>query len=474
MTTAASTGNRKPVSFLRGSLVTTGTRLLDLPSRYGLHLLIAARLQIAELGAFYIVFSVMTITAGFGRLGVDRALTKEVASALGQEKPQTARRAIRRAFLVTLAQSGAIALALAALAHPVAIYLLHKPGLAIPLVLGALTIVPQNLSTTAAGALAGLNRVPTSQMIYSWLWPALFCVAALTMPLDVPRTLLLIFTALVINAIAGIGLMLRALPPRVVETEPVVLGRFLGVGISFFSLELVQLAFASAPAFVLGMVASTASVGLYAIAWRIVLVLNLLVSAVAAIASPEFARLAAIKEHRALRRVAAQSVALTMGLSGLPIIMLAVNPVFFLGLFGHGYGAAGTILRILLAGQTTLVFCAAVPELMGMTGHARSLTKTNVASLGVLVVLLAALTPKFGTVGAASATAITMLLNGILVTWAAKRKLGFIPLVELVRYARRQLESNRNSSAVMAIPSSSPVQDSPSSDETMPDSTRMF
>ncbi len=433
---------RRPAGFISRSLVTAGTRLLDLPSRYGLHLLIAARLTVAEVGAFYIVFSVMTLAAGFGRLGVDRALTREVAGALGRDAPNTARKAIERAFLVTLLQSGAIAALLALVAAPLAGRMLEKPGLALPLILGALTILPQNLSTTAAGALAGMSRVATSQMIYSWLWPALFCCATVFLKLDVMRTLWLIGASLLVNAIVGIALMLRAMPAQRPQVETLPVAPFFGVGISFFSLELVQLSIAAAPSFALGMYAATTVVGQYALAWRIVLVLNILVSAMAAIASPQFARAAAVKNEGELQRVAAQAVGLTVALSVLPIVLLAAMPGYFLSVFGPGYAQAAGILRILLAGQAVLVFCTAVPELLGMTGCARVLTRINVASLVFLLLLLALLTPHYGAIGAASATAATMALNGVAVSIAARRHLGFVPLFKLYGLVRSRLAAS--------------------------------
>jgi O-antigen/teichoic acid export membrane protein len=430
---------KRSAGFVTRSLATAGTRLLDLPSRYGLHLLIAARLSIADVGAFYIVFSVMTLLAGFGRLGVDRALTRAVAGALGRNAPATAQAAIKRAFAVTAAQSALVAALLAALAIPVAGFVLHKPALAIPLMLGASTIVPQNLSTTAAGALAGMGRVATSQMIYSWLWPALFCGVALVIPLTVSRTLLLIAASLFANAIAGIGLMLQAMPAVPAGTEKARPGPHFRIGISFFSLELVQLAMAAAPPFVLGIVASTADVGRYALAWRIVLVLNILVSAMAAIASPQFARASALDDRRELARSAAQAVGLTVALSIVPLLLLAFDPVFFLGLFGRGYDSAAATLRILLAGQGALILCTAMPELLGMTGCARSLFKINTACLAMLLISLAILTPRFGAIGAASATAATMLFNAVAVTFAVKRHLGFVPLFTLYAEARQHL-----------------------------------
>lgn len=42
-----------------GSLVTVGTRLIDIPCRYGMHLMIALRLSLDQVGAFYIVFGAL-------------------------------------------------------------------------------------------------------------------------------------------------------------------------------------------------------------------------------------------------------------------------------------------------------------------------------------------------------------------------------------------------------------------------------
>ena len=427
--------------FLSRSLLTAGTRFLDLPSRYGFHLLVVARLSIANVGGFYIVFSVMTLAAGFGRLGIDRALTREVAAALGREQVEVVRPAVWRAFLVTMIQTGIVAALFAVSATPIATYLLHKPALALPLMLGALTIVPQNLSTTAAGALAGMGHVATSQMIYSWLWPGLFCLAALTMPLQVNSTLLLIGASLLINAVVGILLMMRTLPPKSSARNGSVAGiaqrALFTIGLSFFSLEVVQLAIASAPSFILGMVASTADVGRYALAWRIVLVLNLLVSAMAAIASPQFARAHAQGDDEALVRISAQIVGLTTALSIMPFVVLAAYPMFFLTRFGAGYAAAAPILRILLAGQGVLVLCTAMPELLGMAGFARLLMKINLVSLTVLLLALTWLSRSYGSEGAAIATALTMAVNGIAVSIAVKRRFGFIPILSFGRIFQR-------------------------------------
>ncbi|WP_198137667.1 lipopolysaccharide biosynthesis protein [Terriglobus sp. TAA 43] len=454
-TREASNSSASRAGALARTLATASTRLLDLPTRYGLHLLIALRLGIEDVGAFYIVFSVMTMASGLGRLGVDRAMTREVAAALGRDLPGTARRIAWRGMRLTLVNSAAITAALVLLSKPIALYVLHKPAMAIPLAIGAISIFPQNIANAAAGVLAGLGRVATSQMIYQWLWPALFCAGALALHLDVDRTLLLIIAAMLINAIFGVVLMLRVLPVRHAENQTLEVPSLSRLGVQLFSAELLQLAISSAPPFILGIAASTTEVARYAVVWRIVLLLNLLVSAMAAVASPQFAAASARGDRATLRRVAQQTVGITAVLSALPTLLLAINPVFFLSRFGAGYAPAAPAMRILLFGQLSLILCTAVPELLGMTGHARALLKINAVSIAVLLVGLGTLTPRFTDAGAAAGTALAMLVNAIGVSFSAKRDLGLMPLWGFLQDSRSQIRRRLSP----ATPEDAPVDE---------------
>jgi|GEM_PF-1277756 len=446
-------------SSLTRTLATASTRLLDLPTRYGMHFLLAARLAIGDLGAFYIVFSVMTLASGFGRIGLDRAMTREIAAALGRDLPNTARRVIWRGFFLSTVNSTIITLACIFLSKPIAIHILHKPELALPLAIGSISILPQNVANAAAGALAGLGRVATSQMIHQWLWPGIFCAGALLMPLSVNQSLWLIDGSMFVIAILGILLLLPILPKRHAEVGEVELPSLSRLGAQLFSAELLQLAMASLPPFVLGVVATTVDVGQYALAWRIVLMLNLLVSAMAAVAMPDFARAEAQGDMVTLRRVAAQTVGITVALAVIPSILLAINPVFILGHFGAGYDTAAPALRVLLIGQFALILCAAVPEMLGMTGRAKVLLKLNVVSAVVLMVGLAVLSKPYKDVGAAAATAMSMLINAFGASWAAKRELGLFPLWNFVEDLRVQTRRFFQPATPSDTPSETDIQE---------------
>ena len=420
-----------------GSIVTTGTRLIDVPCRYGMHLMIALRLPLAEVGAFYIVFGTVMLASGLGRLGIDRALTREMARALANGDAASARASMERAFVQVGAFSLLVSIATVAAAWPIAVGIMHKPEMVPLFLIGALTILPQNLAQTGAGALAGLHRVTQSQIVYTWLWPGLFCILALLLPLTAAHALAVVAASMVVQlVIAGI-MLARALPARQGKAAAMPL---LATGLSLFSAELVQLLISAAPPFMLGALSTTDAVGLYAIAWRVVLVIYMFVSGVASMVSPRFARLYALGDRAGLAREAGKAIGFALTLSIVPILLVTLEPVRILALFGHQFAPAASTLRILLIGQLAATLATTTPELLGMTGYARSLLRINAAALAVLLIGLGALTRSMGADGAAIATAATMIVNAIGATIMCRRELGFVPLGALYAgLARRRV-----------------------------------
>jgi len=430
-------------SMIRGSLVSLGVRLLDLPSRYGFHLLIAAMLGVVQTGNFYIVFSTMVALAGFGRLGIDQALTRQIAMDVASGNACAVRPAIRRALWLVLLASTLVSILLGAGAFAFAHHVLKKPELAWPLALGALSFIPQNLGAATAGALAGLQRVGCSQMIYSWLWPALFCAVAiplgLTGGMSVASALALIAASFTLTALAGALLLKRflsGLPVVTAGVEPPAgpPPRFLKAGLPLFTLEFTKLLITSAPAIVLGIVASSRETGLFALAWRLALVVNLLISGVTGMAAPKFAGLFARGDRHGLDKSAAQAAGLVLCLALPAIACMLLVPEHLLRLFGPGFGGGAAALRVLALGQIAAASFTAMPELLGMTAHTSVLYRINAYSVAILLAGLAVLAPPCGSVGAAAAASLAIAVNGAAAAWAAHRLLGVFPLALLARW----------------------------------------
>jgi O-antigen/teichoic acid export membrane protein len=443
MTDARTSPGRTGASMIRGSVISLGVRLLDLPSRYGFHLLVAAALGVVDTGKFYIVFSTMVALAGFGRLGIDQALTRQLAMDIASGQSGAVRPTIRRALTHVFLASAAVSVLLAAGASLFANDVLRKPELAVPLMLGALSFIPQNVGAALAGALAGLQRVGYSQMIYSWLWPAIFCVAVIplvvTGHLTVANTLVLIAVSFTLAAIAGAVLLRRFLREVPAGRPHGAIPGLLKPGLSLFSLELTKLLITSAPAIVLGIVATSRETGLFALAWRLALVVNILISGVTGMAAPRFASLYARQDLPGLERSAAQAIGLVLCLA-LPVTLgMLLVPQHLLGLFGHGYDDGASALRVLALGQMAAACFTAMPELLGMTTHTRALMRINAVSVVVLLLGLAVLTPLGGSVGASVAASLAIAVNGAAAAWAARRLLGVSPFTTLWRWTAGRL-----------------------------------
>lgn len=429
-------------AFVAAAVATLGTRAIDLPTRYGFHLLVAGKLGVAGAGAFYIVFGVLTLGAGLGRLGIDRAMTREVAAAMAMGEHARARAVIWRGMgligIFSLAAGGALALA----APIVAGNLFGDLALRMPIILAGVTLMPLCLGAGLAGVLAGLHKVEQSQMIYSWAWPALFCGMAVFTHMDLARAFALLLAATGLVLALAMVLVWRQLPAAG-EARAAAAPRLIGLGWALFTTEIVQIAMAALPALVLGLVASQAQVGAFAMAWRLALALNLLVVALAAMAAPRYAAAHARADHAALASTATSALALTFILGTVPLVVLAACAPWLLGLFGEGFADGALAMRILLGGQVLLMLAATTPEMLGMAGLERAMQRVNLLAMLAYVPLLLGLGSISGAVGAATAMVASALITAAGSTIVCWRHLGFVPLVRLVVVAGARVRRAR-------------------------------
>ena len=427
-------------SLFTAIITTLGTRAIDIPSRYGFHLLIATNLGVIDAGGFYIVFGLLTIAAGLGRLGVDRAMTREIARALARNDYEAARYTIWQGLKCVLAFSSCAAACMAVSAPFLARELFNDPKLEASITLAAIALVPLCLSAAIAGALAGLHRVNRSQMIYSWAWPATFCAITFWQDLTLIGAFQMMVASIAVTAFIAAGLLTEAWPhggSRISPSKRDDLG-FVRIGLSLFSIELVQLMIAALPLLVLGVVASQQEVGIYAMAWRLVLVINLLTVVIAAVASPRFAVAAMSANTGDLKLLSTHVLGVSLALSALPVLFLAIGSTYFLSLLGAGFAAGVATFQILLASQVILLLSACTPEMLGMSGNEKPIQFLNRIAMIMYIPVLIILSMNFGDEGAAAATVSMTLMISIGSSLLAKKHLGFIPLLQLLHLEGRR------------------------------------
>lgn len=123
-----------------------------------------------------------------------------------------------------------------------------------------------------------------------------------------------------------------------------------------------------------------------------------------------------------LRRVLRIAVGATSLLAVLVSLVLTLASDRVLGLFGAEFRRGGGILAVFVAGQLVNTLCGPTGNIMTMTGHQKAGMWTFGVSSIFSVLLMIALAPRFGLMGAAAASSCGLALwNVVLVVYARKR-----------------------------------------------------
>lgn len=175
----------------------------------------------------------------------------------------------------------------------------------------------------------------------------------------------------------------------------------------------------------LGLLDSTESVGVYQVAVQGAQVTALALVSIDLVIAPRCASLYASKRLAVLQRLVTISarVALLLTLPVVPI--LAIYGDTLIGwLFGKPYISAYWPLFVLLLGQLVNGAFGSVAMLLNMTRNERITAKALAVAAGLNILLNLMLIPRFGLVGAALATAISMTAWKTILWHASRRALG--------------------------------------------------
>jgi O-antigen/teichoic acid export membrane protein len=146
--------------------------------------------------------------------------------------------------------------------------------------------------------------------------------------------------------------------------------------------------------------------------------------AVTIVVMPYFARFHAQRNKELMQKVVTQSARVILFLAIIMVIIIVILGEEMLGIFfGDEYLLGYLPLVILAVGQLVNAFMGSVAGLLNMTGHEKETAKGVAIAAGVNVLLNLILIPYFGMSGAASATAVSLMLWNLLLWRAVHRHL---------------------------------------------------
>ena len=174
----------------------------------------------------------------------------------------------------------------------------------------------------------------------------------------------------------------------------------------------------------LGWLAGTEATGIFHVAMRNAQLLTLLLGALITPLGPLIAELHARGDRVALQRVVRRSIRIVFLLTLPAALAMILAGEAYLELFGAGFAEGHAALVILAVAQLVNVGAGPVQTLLVMTEHQARIIPAMAWSVLANLVLSVGLIPPFGATGAACASAVSIVLWNVALSYEVRRQLG--------------------------------------------------
>lgn len=192
----------------------------------------------------------------------------------------------------------------------------------------------------------------------------------------------------------------------------------------------------------LGYFVAPDEVGIYFAATRIANLMAFIQFSVAALAVPKFAELHSAGKHEELEAFVQGSTQWIFWPTVAAGAVLLLGGNFALGLFGENFDAGYPVLCVLMLGFLARAATGSTEYLLNMTGNQNAVGWTYGVAAVANIALNFLLVPSFGLMGAAIATAISIVASTLWLAVIVRRRLGITVFV-LAGPVRRKLNATR-------------------------------
>jgi O-antigen/teichoic acid export membrane protein len=420
---AARVAGIEPATLLYSGLLLATTIVGQLLAFLG-QILLARCVGIEAFGTYSYVVSWVSVLALAATVGTDRLLIRFVSEY--RQRAEYSKIVPLLRWSARLAGAGAAAAA--------AMFLLVGALLAPPsgerhavLVLSALAIPVAVAAALIEGTLRGLGSQIASMLPNRLLRPASFVAGMLLLsplPLGAGAGLALNVACGLLAVLASAAAMRRWLPRTHEPVPPGPNGSWLSTAGGLAANAMVLSLLGQIDILVLGMFHDTAVLGSYGAVMRVATIVTFATTVVVTVLQPSMAAAWGRSDWPSLARVATDGGRTALLLSlGFAIVVVPLAPRL-LAIFGPDFVSAAPALRIL-----TLAFLFSSPfsmanAVLAMIGRQNLATGVMLAASALALLLNLALAPRFGSTGAAVATAVTWVTFNVALFVLSRRVLG--------------------------------------------------
>lgn len=204
------------------------------------------------------------------------------------------------------------------------------------------------------------------------------------------------------------------------------IGPWFRVSLPLFLVDGIGFLLTNADVVVVGLYMPPDQVGIYYAAAKTIVLVQFVYFSIKAAAGPRFSAIMAEGDMNALATFAGQTAKWSFWPSlAVGLCALAAGELL-LSLFGDGFTAGYWLMVILFAGILSKSLVGPGEVLLSMAGRQNLCVLLYAVTLSCSIALNIALIPRFGLVGAATATASAMLIEAILLHIAVRRTLGIV------------------------------------------------
>ena len=416
---------------VRGSVTVFAAMTIGTIVTLVLNAILARVMAHSQLGAYFLVFSLVMIGSTIGQMGLDRTVVRLVAAARATGDGARARRTVRLVFILGLGASALVAVALVlGVGHFIAIHVYHSQAVAGVIGLAAVWVLAKALLALTAETFRAFKRFWPATLYNGLAVDSLLVLAFGTLWIAGARPTLdqavgITVAATVAAFVAGIGMLRRSVSALSgggdVEPREVV-----GISLPFLATSVASFAVGTGvDLWVVGHFRPESDVALYGAAYRLVFFVATGFIIVSQVVPPIIAELHARGQRRELEQ-ALRSVSTLAGIPALIVlaIFLFAGPFVMETVYGPFFRQGATVLAILSVARLVAVCTGSSGATLMMTGHQRTMmvitVTTGVASLTAEILLA----PSYGITGVAAATCAAQIVQNVLQLTFARLRVG--------------------------------------------------
>jgi O-antigen/teichoic acid export membrane protein len=414
-------------SLMRAAVGTFGLKVIALGLSFVVSLVLARSLGVVGYGIYSYAMALDSLLSVLATFGLDRLLTRNVAAYRAQSAWGLMSGLLRWANQTALMVASGLALLVAALIWTLAEHI--NPQMVSALWIALFMLPLTALVNLKRGAMHGLNHVVGGQLMERCVRPLSFILMVglfylgLGGKLSASWAVGLNVIAMGVALLIGIQLLHRTLPLAVGQASPVYQTHiWVRSALPLMFIGILQAVNSQSPILLLGAIKGAEAVAFYNVAQRGAQLITFILAAVNISLAPTIASLYAAGHMQRVQSVVTKSARAVLFVSLPVVIGFIIFGEQFLSLFGRDFTGGHTLLIILSIGHLIDATAGSVGLLLVMTRHEHD-AAIGFAIRAVLEVMLGLLLiPKWGAEGAATATAISLIIwNILLVIWVYKR-----------------------------------------------------